>query len=291
MSTTHWTLRSGLSRGASGAKPIGVDLWRRPILSSGRHTAVMIMMKRTFEVLTGAVASAFGLWLWKLCSFRNGRRVMKILLSRIPSCVKRHIKPLLMSPLLGHRPSLWMEWGDWAMTHHADPPLVKFKSHLYYEDKDNIQESLNTLKPLPGSKIYYFKNGECQGEAFIDIFQGCYYPSVSLHKNVTVSVNFGPNFKYAPSSEYNYRPETILDGWSVVKTLCTLPANWLVSPQHSQALLPTLLALSSSQHAAVTISAELSMQMLEEFMESPEAQKLKLVQVIKQGRAKKTTKK
>ncbi|RVE50483.1 hypothetical protein evm_004908 [Chilo suppressalis] len=89
---------------------------------------------------------------------------------------------------------------------YKDRPLVKFKSHLYYEDKDNIQESLNTLKPLPGSKIYYFKNGECQGEAFIDIFQGCYYPSVSLHKNVTVSVNFGPNFKYAPSSEYNYRP-------------------------------------------------------------------------------------
>ncbi|KAH9643237.1 hypothetical protein HF086_012899 [Spodoptera exigua] len=89
---------------------------------------------------------------------------------------------------------------------YKDRPLVKFKSHLYYEDKDNIQESLNNLKPLPGSKIYYFKNGECQGEAFIDIYEGCYYPTVSLHKNVTVSVNFGPNFKHAPPSEYKYRP-------------------------------------------------------------------------------------
>ncbi|KAL4705946.1 hypothetical protein ACJJTC_016558, partial [Scirpophaga incertulas] len=89
---------------------------------------------------------------------------------------------------------------------YKDRPLVKFKSHLYYEDKDNIQESLNSLKPLPGSKILFFKNGECQGEAFIDVYRGCYYPSVSLHKNITVSVNFGPNFKFPPSTDYNYKP-------------------------------------------------------------------------------------
>lgn len=82
---------------------------------------------------------------------------------------------------------------------YKDRPLVKFKSHLYYEDKDNIQESLNNLKVLPGSKVFYFKNGECQGEAFLDLYEGCYYPTVSLHKNVTVSVNFGPNFKYPPT--------------------------------------------------------------------------------------------
>ncbi|RVE54188.1 hypothetical protein evm_001015 [Chilo suppressalis] len=29
-----------------------------------------------------------------------------------------------MSPLLGHRPSLWMEQGDWAMTHHAGPVRI-----------------------------------------------------------------------------------------------------------------------------------------------------------------------
>ncbi|XP_061710931.1 set1/Ash2 histone methyltransferase complex subunit ASH2 isoform X1 [Cydia pomonella] len=89
---------------------------------------------------------------------------------------------------------------------YKDRPLVKFKSHLYYEDKDNIQESLNNLKPLTGSKIYFFKNGQCQGAAFLDVYQGCYYPSVSLHKSATVSVNFGPNFKHPPGSEYSYRP-------------------------------------------------------------------------------------
>ncbi|XP_045765530.1 set1/Ash2 histone methyltransferase complex subunit ASH2 isoform X1 [Maniola jurtina] len=89
---------------------------------------------------------------------------------------------------------------------YKDRPLVKFKSHLYYEDKDNIQESLNNLKPLPGSKILYFKNGICQGEAFTEVFQGCYFPAVSLHRNSTVSVNFGPNFKLPPNTDYNYRP-------------------------------------------------------------------------------------
>lgn len=85
-------------------------------------------------------------------------------------------------------------------------PLVKFKSHLYYEDKDNVQERLKSLVSLPESKIFFFKNGESQGVSFEDIYQGSYYPAISLHKNVTVSVNFGPTFKYPPSTEkYNYR--------------------------------------------------------------------------------------
>lgn len=81
---------------------------------------------------------------------------------------------------------------------------MKFKSHLYYEEKDNVPESLKNLKLLPGSKIIFFKNGVCQGEAFLDIFGGAYYPALSLHKNSTVSVNFGPNFKYPPT-EHKYR--------------------------------------------------------------------------------------
>ncbi|XP_055677181.1 set1/Ash2 histone methyltransferase complex subunit ASH2 isoform X1 [Lutzomyia longipalpis] len=87
---------------------------------------------------------------------------------------------------------------------YKDRPLVKFKSHLYYEDKDKINETLKGLKALPGSKIFYFKNGECQGEAWTDIYAGSYYPTVSLHKSVTVSLNFGPNFKY-PQIEETYK--------------------------------------------------------------------------------------
>ncbi|CAH1102432.1 unnamed protein product [Psylliodes chrysocephalus] len=90
---------------------------------------------------------------------------------------------------------------------YKDRPLVKFKSHLYYEDKDNVQERLKNLIPLPKSKIMFFKNGECQGSAFESIYQGSYYPIISLHRNVTVSINFGPNFKCPPSTEhFKYKP-------------------------------------------------------------------------------------
>lgn len=83
-------------------------------------------------------------------------------------------------------------------------PLVKFKSHLYYEDKDKIAEALKCLKTVPGSKVIYFKNGKSQGTAFENIYGGAYYPAISIYKNATVSVNFGPNFKY-PDTEDDFR--------------------------------------------------------------------------------------
>lgn len=75
-------------------------------------------------------------------------------------------------------------------------PLVKFKSHLYYEDKDKITETLKNLHILQGSRIEFFKNGQSQGVAFEDIYAGSYFPAISIHKSATVSVNFGPAFKY-----------------------------------------------------------------------------------------------
>jgi len=58
------------------------------------------------------------------------------------------------------------------------------------------------------SKILFFKNGVCQGEAFTDINDGTYYPCISVFKSATVSVNFGPNFKYPPEG-YDYNPVSI----------------------------------------------------------------------------------
>ena len=49
-----------------------------------------------------------------------------------------------------------------------DKPLIKFKSHLYYEEKDELQENQKALKPLPGGKITYFLNGKSLGKAFLD---------------------------------------------------------------------------------------------------------------------------
>ena len=51
-----------------------------------------------------------------------------------------------------------------------DKPLVKFKSHFYFEEKDRVTEAEKALEPLKGSKITFFKNGECLGTAFTDIF-------------------------------------------------------------------------------------------------------------------------
>lgn len=64
-----------------------------------------------------------------------------------------------------------------------------------------MSEALKNLKVVPGSKIMFFKNGESQGEAFTDINAGAYYPAISIFKNATVSVNFGPNFKYQEVEE------------------------------------------------------------------------------------------
>ncbi|KAL5284524.1 ASH2L family protein [Megaselia abdita] len=88
-----------------------------------------------------------------------------------------------------------------------DRPLVKFKSHLYYEDKDKVQETLKTLKVKEKSKISFFKNGQFQGVAFTDIYGGAYFPTISLYKNTTVSVNFGSALKYPGILEkHNCRP-------------------------------------------------------------------------------------
>jgi Set1/Ash2 histone methyltransferase complex subunit ASH2 len=89
-----------------------------------------------------------------------------------------------------------------------DRPLVKFKSHLYYEDKDKVSDTLKNLKVHPGSKITFFKNGVCQGVAFENIYAGAYYPSISIHKGANVSMNFGTDsFKYPEIlKEFNCKP-------------------------------------------------------------------------------------
>ena len=58
---------------------------------------------------------------------------------------------------------------------------MKFKSHFYFEEKDRVTEAEKALEPLPGSKITFFKNGECLGTAFTDVF--------------AVSINY-VNYKY-----------------------------------------------------------------------------------------------
>uniref|UniRef100_A0A8W8MI21 Set1/Ash2 histone methyltransferase complex subunit ASH2 n=1 Tax=Magallana gigas TaxID=29159 RepID=A0A8W8MI21_MAGGI len=86
------------------------------------------------------------------------------------------------------------------------PPLVKFKSHLYYEEKDHVAETEKSLKPLIGSQMIMYKNGSSQGIAYEDVFEGVYYPAVSLYKNTKVTMNFGPDFKCPPQGLKDFRP-------------------------------------------------------------------------------------
>ncbi|KAG5444000.1 transcription factor, contains a PHD finger motif [Clonorchis sinensis] len=81
---------------------------------------------------------------------------------------------------------------------YKDRPLIKFRNSYYFEEKDEPTKAEKALRVLPGSKISFYRNGECQGTAFTDIYAGLYYPAISIYRSATVSVNFGPNFKYPP---------------------------------------------------------------------------------------------
>ncbi|CAG5121668.1 unnamed protein product, partial [Candidula unifasciata] len=87
-------------------------------------------------------------------------------------------------------------------------PLVKFKSHLYFEDKDNVSDTEKLLRPAKGSKMMMYKNGRCAGVAFTDVFEGTYYPAISLYKNASITANFGPKFRYPPK-DIEYKPMAV----------------------------------------------------------------------------------
>ncbi|XP_066495438.1 set1/Ash2 histone methyltransferase complex subunit ASH2 isoform X1 [Tiliqua scincoides] len=97
---------------------------------------------------------------------------------------------------------------------YKDKALIKFKSYLYFEEKDFVDKAEKSLKQAAGSQIIFYKNGTSQGVAYKDIFEGVYFPAVSLYKGCTVSINFGPYFKYPPR-DISYRPISDM-GWVAV---------------------------------------------------------------------------
>ncbi|GAB5570314.1 set1/Ash2 histone methyltransferase complex subunit ASH2 isoform X1 [Prionailurus iriomotensis] len=97
---------------------------------------------------------------------------------------------------------------------YKDKALIKFKSYLYFEEKDFVDKAEKSLKQTPHSEIIFYKNGVNQGVAYKDIFEGVYFPAISLYKSCTVSINFGPCFKYPPK-DLTYRPMSDM-GWGAV---------------------------------------------------------------------------
>lgn len=56
----------------------------------------------------------------------------------------------------------------------------------------------------------FYKNGVSQGRAWSnEIFGGSYFPCISLYKNATVSVNFGPKFKFSPKNHPNAKAVSV----------------------------------------------------------------------------------
>ncbi|XP_042200452.1 set1/Ash2 histone methyltransferase complex subunit ASH2 isoform X2 [Callorhinchus milii] len=99
---------------------------------------------------------------------------------------------------------------------YKDKALIKFKSYLYFEEKDFVDKAEKSLKPAAASKMIFYKNGENKGVAYQDLYAGVYHPAVSLYKNCTVSINFGPNFKHPPN-DVQFKPISDMGWYAVVE--------------------------------------------------------------------------
>uniref|UniRef100_A0A672ZRU1 Ash2 like, histone lysine methyltransferase complex subunit n=1 Tax=Sphaeramia orbicularis TaxID=375764 RepID=A0A672ZRU1_9TELE len=97
---------------------------------------------------------------------------------------------------------------------YKDKALIKFKSYLYFEEKDYVDKAEKSLKTMTPSRMVFYKNGVSQGVAFENLFEGIYFPAISLYKSCTVSVNFGPQFKHPPK-DVKYQPMSDM-GWGAV---------------------------------------------------------------------------
>ncbi len=125
--------------------------------------------------------------------------------------------------------------------------LIKFKSYLYFEEKDYVDKAEKSLKHTSSSRvsvsslhyiqafksclviwlwchhwyviyffqIIFFKNGVNQGVAYEDLFEGMYYPAISLYKSCTVRerVNLG-------------KQNISTDGNSLNLWVCMLKLTW-----------------------------------------------------------------
>lgn len=76
--------------------------------------------------------------------------------------------------------------------------LINFKNNLFFEIHEESAEVVKTLQEMPGSYIEFYHNGKSCGIAYENIYAGTYFPSVSIFKNATVTMNLGPKYKHLP---------------------------------------------------------------------------------------------
>ncbi|GAB65131.1 hypothetical protein PCYB_051490 [Plasmodium cynomolgi strain B] len=58
------------------------------------------------------------------------------------------------------------------------------------------------LKKNYGSSIFFSLNGQIKKNAFVDIYEGFYHPSVSLYMGASAKINLGPHFAYNHLNDY-----------------------------------------------------------------------------------------
>lgn len=83
-------------------------------------------------------------------------------------------------------------------------PMRWRNKYTLFEEND-VQDKAR-LRVHKGSCIEGFLNGVSQGVMFQDIYEGTYYPAVSLYYGCTATLNFGPDFKHAPPERAGARP-------------------------------------------------------------------------------------
>ncbi|KAM4035710.1 set1/Ash2 histone methyltransferase complex subunit ASH2 isoform 2-T2 [Anomaloglossus baeobatrachus] len=95
---------------------------------------------------------------------------------------------------------------------YKDKALIKFKSYLYFEEKDFVDKAEKNLKQAQGSEIVFYKNGANQGVAYKDVFEGVYFPAISLYRGCTMSDMAWEAVVEHTLADVLYHVETEVDG-------------------------------------------------------------------------------
>eukprot|EP00116_Pleurobrachia_bachei_P008849 sb/3469111/ len=116
--------------------------------------------------------------------------------------------------------------GDnWEQELAAGKPLPS--KHYRYKLSNHVLLALHDKAPqlkvgeervkVTGEKGYslirLYKNGEYKGVAYEDLFQGFYFPALSLYKGCTVEANFGPKFQHMPAESIGLARELWSEHW------------------------------------------------------------------------------
>ncbi|VDL62821.1 unnamed protein product [Hymenolepis diminuta] len=157
----------------------------------------------------------------------------------IPTGPVKHGKAGTKNEFVKVKPSSEGSLTHYLTDSYKDRPVIRFKHIYYFEDiLGDAKKVEKQLKPLPQSKvnifrsagfdflgicywantsIVFYRNGECMGTAFQDIYAGVYFPTISIYKSASVAVNFGPDFKYPPPESENWLPVSL--GFNILLSL------------------------------------------------------------------------